>query len=80
MNLRDPELLLEMRPADRALLQRELLALYHECQLDINCATSMQADAWRQVQEAAAVRQSATDRMAAIRSLLDAEFPGWQGR
>jgi len=79
MNLREPELLLQPKPADRALLKRELLALYHECLADIDCARSLQADAWRRVQEATSARQDAEDRMSAIRSLLEAEFPGWQG-
>jgi len=59
------------------LLQHELMALYSQYRQDLECATVLQSEYLRMVEDARGAHREALARIRLVRRLLDLEFPGW---
>lgn len=65
---------------NRDALRNELIALYHQYMADANCALSMQTEYEQMIEQARDAHAAVSQRIQVLRTLLDAEFPGWEAR
>ena len=74
------KLLADVIAPNRDSLRNELIALYHQYTADANCALSMQTEYQQMIEQARDAHTAVSQRLEVLRSLLDAEFPGWESR